>query len=259
VSGAALVAVALALPCGPPLAARSPQAAKGPDEPGHALSFSDAASVELSGQTAVPLQKDFTLELWVRWFSRAPGEQYLAGDEAWPGMSPQVDARQESGCVLRTTEPKRGLRALEFTLGSTRGWFRVFGKPARDADAWVHVAVSKTKDGVWLYRNGKPDGYQKCTGVQFNASPTPLYLGVRKHAFANRKFYGDIRAFRLSSSALYGRAFQPPQVFAREKDTVILLDFSAGKGDRVPDLSGNGHDGVIAGAKWTESGKEGKP
>jgi hypothetical protein len=256
VPGGVLLILVLALAHGVPDNALGSPAHQGSSEPGYALNFADTASVELAGESTMPLQKDFTLEVWARWFSRATGEQYLVGDEVWHGMSPEIIARQESGCVLRLTEPRRGLRALDFTLGSNRGWFRVYGKLYRDADTWVHAAVVKTKDGIWLFRDGKADGYQKCTGLQFIPSPTPLYLGVRKHAHTNRKFFGDIRAFRLSSSARYQKPFTPPQTFEKDEATLILLDFSAGKGERAPDLSGNGHDGILAGAKWVDLSKE---
>lgn len=41
------------------------------------------------------------------------------------------------------------------------------------------------------------------------------------------------------------------------KDLVAAWSFEEGSGDTVKDVSGNGHDGVISGAKWTD-GKLGK-
>ena len=61
---------------------------------------------------------------------------------------------------------------------------------------------------------------------------------------------GEICAFRLSSTKRYTQDFTPPAVLEKDAQTELLLDFSAGKGETVADLSGNRHHGAIQDATW---------
>src|SRR5690606_28340430 len=61
---------------------------------------------------------------------------------------------------------------------------------------------------------------------------------------------GRVFQVRLSKSARYKKDFTPPKVFESDPDTLALYDFRAGEGTTLADISGNGHDGTIHGAKW---------
>jgi hypothetical protein len=61
------------------------------------------------------------------------------------------------------------------------------------------------------------------------------------------------KAFRVSGKQLYSQTFTPPVEFTKSDDTLLLLDFSAGKGPTVPDLSGHGRHGTIRGGSWSSS------
>jgi hypothetical protein len=61
------------------------------------------------------------------------------------------------------------------------------------------------------------------------------------------------KAFRVSGKQLYSPAFTPPVEFTRSEDTLLLLDFSAGKGATLPDLSGHAHHGTIQGGSWSSA------
>ena len=222
-----------------------------------ALAFEKRDYVEIEGTKNFNLSAAFTVEMWVTWSIREHDRQYLFGDEAWPGMSEKIPVKQESGCALRTTPLSRRLRAVELVLGSTNGWLVVTGKEVPELGGWHHIAVSKSPQMLRLFRDGKLDAEKTCTGVTFNSSPTNLFLGVRQYGWKDRSFQGGIRMFRISSSARYEKSFKPQRTFAQDADTVVLFDFSDVKGDRIPDVSGNNHEGLIVGARWLDLRKIG--
>jgi hypothetical protein len=224
-----------------------------------AVAFEKRDHVELEGTKGFNLNSAFTIEMWATWSMRDRGSQYFLADEAWPGMSEHIAVKQESGCALRTTVLSRRSRAVEFVMGSTNGWFEVTGREQPDLGGWHHFAVTKTDQVIRLFRDGKLDVEKRCAGVTFNASPTNLYLGVREHAFQDRVFHGGIRAVRISTRARYEKSFKPQRTFASDDATLVLLDFTAGKGDRIPDLSGNNHEGIIVGARWVDPRRIGNP
>ncbi len=217
-----------------------------------ALQFKGRSYVELEKTGGLlDLNASFTVEMWVR-VSRSTSVNYLAGDEAWPGMSPEISTKSLCGWVLRTRGEQGGLSALDFTIATKNEWIYVIGKAQLEQDRWYHVAVSKSPDMIRLYVNGDECLSRSCKGLEFIPSPTDLYLGVRKNAHTDRSFEGAIRAFRVSSGARPQNELKPDQHFTRQPDTLILLDFSAGGGTQLPDLL-RAHPGSVVGAEWIDS------
>ena len=70
---------------------------------------------------------------------------------------------------------------------------------------------------------------------------------------AELKIDSDVRAFRVTREALYDKEFVPPPAFAKGAGTLILLDFAAGKGKQVPDLSGHKRHGTIVDGEWVDA------
>jgi hypothetical protein len=202
------------------------------------------------------LSGDFTIEMWARWeMHLRDKEMYLAGDEAWEMMSKEVPADKPCGWVIRTGPVEGGdKRHLQFNIGATidgkSAWLSVTTDPVHtDAKDWQHIAVSKTKQSLKLFWNGKLSAQASCVGITFHQAPTNLYLGVRKNGWVNRQFRGDIRAFRVASGALYEKDFKPEEPFKARESTLVLLDFSSADRQSIPDASGKRRDGRIAGAK----------
>src|SRR2546429_72524 len=85
------------------------------------LHFTNRDRVELKDTKGLlDLNGTFTVEAWVRWDANIRAEHYLMGDEAWPGMSPDIPATVPCGWVLRMSAPDRtGTRKLDFTIGAT--------------------------------------------------------------------------------------------------------------------------------------------
>src|SRR5207237_85976 len=109
-------------------------------------------------------------------------------------------------------------------------WWVAQGPGRVTSREWQHVAVSKSHGYFHVFWNGQPHLSKACKGTTFIPCPSNLFLGVRKNPHHDRNFDAEIRAFRLSSTALYQANFVPPTTFDKASDTLALLDFSAGKG-----------------------------
>jgi len=219
--------------------------------------FNRANHVELQKTRGVlDLQKPFTIELWARWNTDILDKMmYLAGDEAWPEMNPNVPVADMCGWVIRITRVQDAdKQAVDFTVAaSTRGkreWLRIVTPQQRiQAGQWHHIAICRTAWELRIYWNGKLAAKKTITGVTLHSSPTNVYLGVRKDAGVEREFVGDIRGFQITQSVRYSSSFIPEMPLKMAKDAVVFLDFSAADDIRVPDSSPHKRDGLIVGAK----------
>lgn len=152
----------------------------------------------------VDLNKDFTIETWVRFPVADRRMLFLAGDEAWPNMNPKVSVTRASGWVLRTRPgPKSGV-AFDFTVaceladGKKSDWITTCGEPVEVFAGFQHLAVCRLADRITLYWNGRRHASLDCTGKQLVPSPTECFVGPRENGHANRFFAGDFAEFRLS-------------------------------------------------------------
>jgi WD40 repeat protein len=206
--------------------------------------------VELANTVGmIDLNGAFTVEMWVNF---GKGVQYFAGDETWPDGD--NDIKRASGWVLRILEDQR----LGFTAGATIAdrpgvkWAEKRGAEIVVDDGWHHLAVSKSREGIDVFLDGKPHLHMTTSNITFVNSPFNMFLGstnLQHFRRVNCRF----KAFRVSGKQLYSQPFTPPAEFTRSDDTLLLLDFSAGKGDTLPDLSGQAHHGTIRGGSWSAS------
>lgn len=213
----------------------------------YALRFEKQGRVELADtRDLLDLNGAFTVEMWVRPEENAT----LAGDELWPMMNPQAPAVTGPSGWLLQNRPN----GLEFTIGVAGGsYLRMTSHKPLDRTRWHHVAVSKSPTSISLYLDGQLVGLTEVAGRKFVASSTPLYLGVCKFAHQQRRFAGDVKAFRISKSARYaGSHIDPPAEFPVDDQTLCALDFgsSRGSGATIVDRSSRKHHGTITGARW---------
>jgi hypothetical protein len=206
--------------------------------------------VELANTAGmIDLNGAFTVEMWVKF---GKGVQYFAGDETWPDGFAKVD--RPYGWVLRIAEDDR----MNFTAATVPGrpegeWAVERAKdPIVIDDDWHHLAVSKSREVIHVFLDGKPYLHMKTSNIKFMNSPFNLFLGATNLNHF-RRVNCRFKAFRVSGKQLYSQPFTPPAEFTRTDDTLLLLDFSAGKGDTLPDVSGHGHHGTIRGGSWSSS------
>ena len=80
----------------------------------------------------------------------------------------------------------------------------------------------------------------------------PFLIGVHWTSGGRPVTYGSglLRSVRISRVARYRADFSPSQTVTRDKETVLLYEFSEGKGTQVRDVSGNERHATIQGAEW---------
>jgi hypothetical protein len=118
-----------------------------------------------------------------------------------------------------------------------------------DPGTWQHVAVCKEKERLYVCWNGEIFSFDT-SSYTFTPSPTNLFLGPRKYAFKDRMLFGDIRAFRVSSAALYTKPYAPPVRFEKDRATLADLDFKVKVDMKLIDLSGKDRHGQLNGVTW---------
>src|SRR5262249_16371986 len=205
-----------------------------------------APSLLLTGQDHVELKDTagmidlngtFTVEMWVK-FDR--GIQYFVGDESWPPVRGnravgQPGVKRTTGWVLRIHFDHR----LSFSAAeATREWFEASGPVLKFDDQWHHLAVSKDRKVLRVFLDGKLYFSRSTEGITFINCPSNLFVGVRANAHDIRTVNCSYKAFRITSNQLYDRDFTPPAEFSNTANTLVLLDFSAGRGRVLRDLSG---------------------
>ncbi len=182
----------------------------------------------------------FTAEFWVRW--PAPSPQSLLGEEAWPGMSPNVPVDRECGFTFRRTYRGGGTATLDLTFAiRPNGWWTVESAPLHVSTLWEHIAVASDGRVVRIYRDGALVAARDASGVEFTRGCRDLALGVVPDGWSDRRANFDLRAFRISEGARYPTEFVPPHRFEKDGSTILLLDFTPGR-ESLTDLSGGGHD-----------------
>lgn len=235
------------------------ESAQAQDDGPHAYlrfaSRSDHVELEKS-RGALDLQKPFTAELWARWDTNVLDKMlYLAGDEAWPGMSSNVPVSATSGWAIRTSKVKDAdKQAIEFIVAASargkREWLSVVTSYQRiEPKRWQHIAVCRTPSELRIFWNGKPAARRALAGIELHSAPSNVFLGVRKDAWEDREFVGDLRAFRMSSKARYGEPFTPEVPTETDEPTVALLNLDKVEDSHAPDASGNKRHGIVVGAK----------
>ena len=175
-------------------------ATPGTTDGGHAAQFTGRSYIEIQNSAgALDLDKNFTIEMSAKWH-RPDATDVLAGDEAWPSMSNEVPVVGEHGWTLRKHRVDNQ-NIIDFTVGSDQSWLSLTAPIPANSYARFHVAICRHDDDLTMFLNGRRVGDLSVAGKKLLNSPSPMYLGVRKHAWANRTFEGQIRGFHASAAA----------------------------------------------------------
>jgi Concanavalin A-like lectin/glucanases superfamily len=125
------------------------------------------------------------------------------------------------------------------------------GSSALAVGHWSYVAVTYDGTTLRMFVNGGQVASRHVTGA-IQATREPLWIGGN-HPYGEY-FHGEIDEVRV-----YARALSTDEIRADMFNPVTASDglaaaysFDAGSGDRVADVSGNGNDGMIEGATWTQ-------
>lgn len=163
--------------------------------------------------------------------------------------------------------PARGLGEFEFQDGSRFGRMGSIGGPPSHRSiashpGWHHVALCVSGSEAMVAVDGVIQSRQhlipRVTPPWEAVSTTGALIigGAGQDPFTSG-LTADVRAVRLSLHCRYTRDFEPPSQLKLDAQTAALLDFSAGKGQRLDDLSGNQRHGALYGASWAPISTEG--
>ena len=103
-------------------------------------------------------------------------------------------------------------------------------------------------DGKLQKNTGTPRGQHKESRHRFFVGADPNEAGS-PHNFFN----GIIYEVQFSRSARYTKSFRVPRLLLADSETLLMLHFDEGKGKTTKDASGNGHDGLLQGARWVKA------
>jgi hypothetical protein len=176
----------------------------------------------------------FTVEAWVFGWSRSLLGQGKGGEgdaSLWVSVWPW--GGQGDGLTAGWAD-----EAGELYLSGSRERFR---------EGWNHLAVVFDGDRQILFVNGKR--------VRAEDAPPPgrldrsrdLRIGALADPPDSNHGTGFLGALRVSTTARYADDFAPNRDLASDGETFLLLDFSEGDGERVPDRSGHGRDATVRG------------
>ncbi|QDV17099.1 Serine/threonine-protein kinase PrkC [Gimesia panareensis] len=124
----------------------------------------------------------------------------------------------------------------------------------------VHLAAVYDGISIGMFVNGKKQGLNYPVRRRHHHSPIPIHIGAnpdpaligRPNAEKKACFAGLIHECRFSKGVIYIEDFSPEKTLSADDSTILLYHFDSDTGKVVPDLSGNGLDGKIEGARWEE-------
>jgi hypothetical protein len=220
---------------------------------GFALQFnSSPAYVEVeNSQEIATLDNPTTIELWARWQDDGQGQTLMGNMWAQTERDAEGRLRPWTGWSLCAKRERGANQILHFyTMGTGPYGSGLNMNAVADESRWHHFAYTCDGLGAELYIDGRKARQRVKQGVKGNQKQN-LCLGASKSADPSfSRLRGEICAFRISSKKRYTRHFEPPTTFEKDADTIGLLDFSRSQGDKIEDVTGQGHHGLITGAAW---------
>ena len=167
-----------------------------------------------------------TLEAWFR-TTGEKSEQFIIGSD--------VPNFYGIGFGIKNNAP---------IVETIRGGFDI-DKPITPGE-WTHLAAVYGPNETVLFLNGKKIGVGPATAPP--SRPTHFVIGNVGEDHSNMFFHGQIRCLRISRGERYSVDFEPESSFSPDSTdvphrAVLIYDGSKVEGERVIDLSGEGHDG----------------
>ncbi len=149
--------------------------------------------------------------------------------------------------------PREGRAAEDAAAVSANG-----SEPSQSpVPQWRHLAGVFTGNSVNLFIDGQLVGSERASGAH-KPSIAPVLIGAGHHqpqsssaaTVPTNFFAGMIRGVRISSGQRYRGQFKPPAEFSSDSATLVLFNFTEGKGAKLFDASGNKNVGAIVAAEW---------
>ncbi len=213
---------------------------------GDALQFSsegDKVTIPASEELQFT-EEGFTLEAWVK-----PSDTH----EYSPIFTQEDEAAAEGEEPYAYTLMARGgavPTAWIREAGVEHGYEGIYGTESMPPNAWSHLALTDDGAKIRLYVDGEL--VRTAPSPPISHSEGALQIGGEM-IFGNQ-FYGKIDEIRI-----YNRPLEASEVAADKEEPiqtpqqgpVAAYSFDEGEGGTLEDVTGNGHDGTIEGAEWT--------
>ncbi len=192
----------------------------------------------------------FTIEAWVRQWGRRPWESIISKAESKkPNYGYLLYAGNEEG----ETGPSAWIADKEGSQTS------VEDEEELPEEAWSHLAVASDGEELRIYVDGELIATEAALTPRITEAP--LRIGGNESWW--EYFDGTIDEVRLYDRALDAGEIEEdrdipiePQPY-QGQGPVAAYSFGEGSGGVAHDDSGNGHDGTVHGAEWTEAGRYG--
>jgi hypothetical protein len=202
----------------------------------NSLTFeAESTFCEVPYHAALNPKEDFTVEAWVRhsqWGQHTLSTVFFSRSE-FAGYSLYADAIRGNWVAM---------------IGNGNNWITIQG-PKIIPGVWTHLALTYSKSVFHLYVNGIHSG-----SISGSFKPNiagALRIGLNADG-THSQWYGSIGEFRLWKKERSNDEFLSSMFELHEpRDTTLVLwmKFNEQSGKLVNDLTGNGHDGSIFGAR----------
>ncbi|EOA60227.1 hypothetical protein HMPREF1214_00477 [Bacteroides sp. HPS0048] len=209
----------------------------------------------------IPLGKSFTVSLWVkasRYVAIENAQRFLTKrDMAVPTGSPtggdQASGYELWGAVNRTQFFANNAPGPN-NMGHTNS-LSVFSSQSGGLDRWIHIALVVDRDNgangkMYLYQNGQKvgDSGSKNVNSWYIKNTYDVIVGAGMNTTVQYFLKGEIDNVRFYQKALSQSEMQADMTSTVDENTEGLIaayDFENVSGLTVPDISGNGHNGLL--------------
>lgn len=214
----------------------------------------------------IPLGKSYTISLWVkasRYQEVKNAQRFVAKrDMGTPGVEASGDGASGYelwGAVSDTQFYANNAPGPRSTAHANS--MSVFSNQNGSLDTWVHIGIVVDRDGgtngmMYLYQNGnkvgdsydsKAQGY-KNVNLWYVNNTYDVYVGAGLNSTVQYFLQGEIDNLRFYGKALSESEMQADMTSTVDATTdglIAAYDFENISGVSVPDISGNGHNGIL--------------
>ena len=202
-------------------------------------------AVVISNNPALNPANALTVEAWVKPDSIILLPTIISNEE-W--------LNSDNGFILRI-ENSNLISTPQFQIGTTSGWQNVSAPSGSiPLSTWTHIAGTFDGSSVKIFINGIEAASTPFIG-SLQASTVDLRIGGHYYVYNNRQWNGVIDEVRLWNIArTETEIFENMEnsLSGSEPGLVGLWRMEEGSGYITADFTGNGHDGMINGALWTQ-------
>ena len=208
----------------------------------YSLSFDGVDDYVEMGENIV-IENNLTVELWVKPSSLLDRKGLLS------------TRRNEDPGAFQLEVGTNDAGTNVIAVGGQNTWVAYTESNAIVDDQWVHIAYTRDGDGDnhAIYVNGV---LQNITTNLYSFQNNSSAVQIGRGTMESQYFEGNIARISLWNSALSASEIQLLMTSGSngdEENLVFSLNFNEGNGSVSTDLSGNGNDGTIYGATWSDN------